>query len=200
MRRRSAQAAGPREWGDGGGTRSDEESARHVSRVLIGLGAVFFGVQHFLHSANVPGVPLEKVMPEWIPGGAIVVCLTGAIELVCGAGHPDREEDANDGDVSRRVDRLLVVVIYGPILIDSTRDPSIAVRVEGINYFTDTLLFAGVILGAGRRHAAIGVTQSAQRPRRNPKMSRPTRASLQRTSREAGLRTGGARPGSRRCS
>jgi hypothetical protein len=42
---------------------------------------------------------------------------------------------------------LLVVVIYGPILIDSTRDPSTAARVQGINYFTDTLLFAGAILG-----------------------------------------------------
>ena len=42
---------------------------------------------------------------------------------------------------------LLVVVIYGPILVASTRDPGTAVRVEGLNYFTDTLLFAGAILG-----------------------------------------------------
>jgi len=42
---------------------------------------------------------------------------------------------------------LLVVVIYGPILVDSTRDPSTATRVQGLNYFTDTLLFAGAILG-----------------------------------------------------
>ena len=34
----------------------------------------------------------------------------------------------------------------GPILIASLSDPSTAVKVEGINYFADTLLFAGAIL------------------------------------------------------
>ena len=41
---------------------------------------------------------------------------------------------------------LLVLFIYGPILIAQLSDPSTAVKVEGINYFADTLLFAGAIL------------------------------------------------------
>jgi hypothetical protein len=41
---------------------------------------------------------------------------------------------------------LLVVFIYGPILIVSLANPSTAVKVEGIDYFFDTLLFAGAIL------------------------------------------------------
>jgi hypothetical protein len=41
---------------------------------------------------------------------------------------------------------LLVLFIYGPILIAALADPSIGVKVEGINYFFDTMLFAGVIL------------------------------------------------------
>ncbi len=41
---------------------------------------------------------------------------------------------------------LLVVFIYGPILIASLPDPSTDVKVEGLNYFFDTLLYAGVIL------------------------------------------------------
>jgi len=41
---------------------------------------------------------------------------------------------------------LLVVFIYGPIMIVSLADPSTAVKVEGIDYFFDTLLFAGAIL------------------------------------------------------
>jgi hypothetical protein len=41
---------------------------------------------------------------------------------------------------------LLVAFIYGPILIASLLDPSTAVKIEGINYFFDTLLFAGTIL------------------------------------------------------
>jgi hypothetical protein len=46
---------------------------------------------------------------------------------------------------------LLVLFIYGPILIVSLSDPSTArVKVEGINYFADTLLFAGAILVLAR--------------------------------------------------
>jgi hypothetical protein len=41
---------------------------------------------------------------------------------------------------------LLVLFVYGPILIVALADPSTAVKVEGINYFADTLLFAGAIL------------------------------------------------------
>ena len=41
---------------------------------------------------------------------------------------------------------LLVLFIYVPILITQLFDPSTAVKVEGINYFADTLLFAGAIL------------------------------------------------------
>ena len=45
---------------------------------------------------------------------------------------------------------LLVLFIYGPILIVSLSDPSTAVKIEGINYFADTLLFGGAILGLAR--------------------------------------------------
>ncbi len=118
-----------------------------VGRVVIGLAAVFFGIQHFLHPTNAPGVPLSKVMPEWIPGRMVVGYLTGAIELVCGAGILIGRKTRTVATCLGAWIVLLVVVIYGPILIDSTRDPSAAGKVVGINYFTDTLLFAGAILG-----------------------------------------------------
>jgi ABC-type transport system involved in multi-copper enzyme maturation permease subunit len=50
---------------------------------------------------------------------------------------------------------LLVVVIYGPVLIGALADPSTALKVEGLNYFADTLLFGGVILSLARAMAAI---------------------------------------------
>jgi hypothetical protein len=45
---------------------------------------------------------------------------------------------------------LLVEFVYGPMLIVALLDPSTAVKVEGINYFADTLLYAGVILALAR--------------------------------------------------
>ena len=88
-----------------------------VSRVLIGVAAVFYAVQHFLHPANAPGVPLQKVMPEWIPGRVVVGYLTGAILLVCGAGILIGKKTRTMATYLGAWIVLLVVVIYGPILI-----------------------------------------------------------------------------------
>jgi hypothetical protein len=41
---------------------------------------------------------------------------------------------------------LMVLVIYGPVLIGALWHPGVGVEVEGVNYFADTLLFAGAIL------------------------------------------------------
>jgi hypothetical protein len=41
---------------------------------------------------------------------------------------------------------LLVLVVYGPVLVLALSEPGTAARLEGINYFADTLLFAGTIL------------------------------------------------------
>jgi hypothetical protein len=41
---------------------------------------------------------------------------------------------------------LLVLFIYGPILIAALADPNAGVKIEGINYFFDTMLFAGTVL------------------------------------------------------
>jgi len=139
-------------WALAAGAMADERARTKrtlvtIARVLIGLAAVFFGVQHFLHPTNVPGVPLEKVLPEWIPGRAVVGYLTGVVLVVCGAGILIGRKTRTMATYLGAWIVLLVVVIYGPILVDSTRDPSTATRVQGLNYFTDTLLFAGAILG-----------------------------------------------------
>jgi uncharacterized membrane protein len=117
-----------------------------VGRVVIAITAIFYGVEHFLHPVARPGVPLEKLMPAWIPGRLLIGYLTGVILLVAGAfmllGKKTRMAATYLGSWIV----LLVVFIYGPILIASLLDPSTAVKIEGINYFFDTLLFAGTIL------------------------------------------------------
>jgi uncharacterized membrane protein len=117
-----------------------------VGRVLIAIAAIFYGVEHFLHPANVPGVPLEKLMPAWIPGRLIIGYLTGAILLVAGASILVAKKTRMAATYLGTWILLLVLFIYGPILIAALADPSTAVKVEGINYFADTLLFAGAIL------------------------------------------------------
>jgi uncharacterized membrane protein len=129
-----------------------------VGRVLIAIAAIFYGVEHFLHPANVPGVPLEKLMPAWIPWHRLISYLTGAMLFVAGASILLNKKTRVAATYLGAWLVLLVVFIYGPILIAALGDPSTDVKIEGINYFFDTLLFAGAILALAsatpRRDAA----------------------------------------------
>ena len=115
-------------------------------RIVIGIAAIFYGVEHFLHPVNVPGVPLEKLMPAWIPGPRLIAYLTGAILLIAGASILLARKTRMAATYLGTWILLLVLFIYGPILIVSLLDPSTDVKVEGLNYFFDTLLYAGAIL------------------------------------------------------
>jgi uncharacterized membrane protein len=117
-----------------------------VGRVLVAIAAIFYGIEHFLHPAGSPGVPLQKLMPAWIPGRLLIGYLTGAILFIAGAAILLARKTRMAATYLGTWIVLLVVFVYGPILIASMLDPSTAVKVEGINYFFDTLLFAGVIL------------------------------------------------------
>jgi uncharacterized membrane protein YphA (DoxX/SURF4 family) len=55
-------------------------------RWVIGIVSVVFGMEHFLHAKNVPVVPLEQLMPAWIPGHAALAYVTGTVMIACGAG------------------------------------------------------------------------------------------------------------------
>jgi hypothetical protein len=121
-----------------------------VGRVLIGIAAIFYGVETFLHPANVPGVPLEKLTPVWIPGRLLIGYATGAILLVAGISILLAMTTRMAATYLGTWIVLLVFFVYGPILIVSLSDPSTAVKIEGINYFADTLLFAGAILALAR--------------------------------------------------
>jgi uncharacterized membrane protein len=117
-----------------------------VGHVLIAIAAIFYGVEHFLHPANVPGVPLEKLMPVWIPARPLISYLTGAILVIAGTSILLDKKTRTAATYLGTWIVLLVLFIYGPILIAALADPSTAGKVEGINYFADTLLFAGAIL------------------------------------------------------
>ena len=116
-----------------------------VGRVLIGIAAIFYGVENSLHTANVPGVPLEKLMPAWLPAHLLIGWLTSAILVVAGISILVAKKTRTAATYLGTWIALLVVFIYGPILIAALADPS-ADKVEALNYFFDTQLFAGAVL------------------------------------------------------
>jgi uncharacterized membrane protein YphA (DoxX/SURF4 family) len=103
-------------------------------------------VLNFLHPLNVPGVPLEMVMPTWIPGRLLIGWVTGVILVIAGIcillGKKVRMAATYLGTWIV----FLVLAVYGPILIAALMNPSTGAKIEGINYFADTLLFGGAIL------------------------------------------------------
>jgi uncharacterized membrane protein len=125
----------------------------NTRRVLLGVGRalvipalLLFGVEQILHPTLLPGVPLRKEMPEWVPARTLIDYVTGAALLVAGGSVLlNRKTRRVAGWVGAWL-VLLVLVIYGPVMILALARPETAVQVEGINYFADTLLFAGVIL------------------------------------------------------
>jgi uncharacterized membrane protein YphA (DoxX/SURF4 family) len=121
-----------------------------IGRIIIGGAAIVYGVQHFLHPVNVPGVPLEMLMPAWIPGRAIVGYVTGALLLVAGAGILLAKKTRLAATYLGAWIALLVFTVYLAILIPSFPNPSNGIKVEAFDYFTDTMLYAAVILALAR--------------------------------------------------
>jgi uncharacterized membrane protein len=117
-----------------------------VGRIVIALAVIFFGIQHFLHPLGLPGVPLQKEMPAWVPGRVLIDYVTGAALLVVGGSILLPRKTQIVATCVGGWLLLMILVIYGPVLIAALSQPGIEVQVEGINYFADTLLFAGVIL------------------------------------------------------
>lgn len=125
-----------------------------VGRVAIAIAAIFFGVEHFPHPLGLPGVPLLKETPAWVPARAFIDYLTGAFLVVAGVCFLLARKARIAATWLGAWIVLLVVVIYGPVLIGALANPSIGAQIEGLNYFADTLLFGGAILslsGANRK-------------------------------------------------
>jgi len=117
-----------------------------VGRIVIALAAIFFGIQHFLHPLGLPGVPLQREMPAWVPGRMLIDYLTGAALLLTGASVLLPRKTRTVAACLGGWLLLTLLIIYVPVMIGALTYPEIGVQVEGINYFADTLLFTGVIL------------------------------------------------------
>jgi uncharacterized membrane protein len=125
-----------------------------IGRVIVGAVMIFYGIEHFLFPRFVTGVPLEKPTPAWMPAPVAIAWVVGITLVVAGVallvGFRVRMAAAGAGIVLL----LLVVCFYGPLLVSEFHtDP-----VEGLNYFADTLLFAGTVLLAGLEAGQAGVS------------------------------------------
>jgi uncharacterized membrane protein len=111
-----------------------------VGRFFIAIPAVFYGVEHFLHPEFAPGVPLEKIIPEWVPGRLPWAYLAGAVLVAAGVALLVNKKARMAATCLGITILLLVLFVYLPLLVASPAD------LESLNYFFDTLLFSGAVL------------------------------------------------------
>jgi uncharacterized membrane protein YphA (DoxX/SURF4 family) len=121
----------------------DENVAVWVGRVVFGAVLMVYGVELILFPQFAPGVPLQKLMPSWVPGPHVWALLTGLVCIGGGVAILIRRYCRDGAAVVGLVMTLLTVFLYLPILLMASGTPAV---LEGANYVWDTLLYAGAVL------------------------------------------------------
>jgi len=128
-------------------------AARPAGTMLMMLGRsfvacvfVFYAIEHFFFPRFVPGVPLEKMTPAWVPAPTLLAYIVGITLLAAGVGLMIRRTRRTAAALAGTVLLLLTIFFYVPIFITEIGSP---LAVEGVNYVGDTLLFAATALLAG---------------------------------------------------
>jgi uncharacterized membrane protein len=114
-------------------------------RIVIGIAAIFFAVEHFLHPEFAPGFPLELMTPSWVLFPRVWGYLTGAILMAAGIGLVLNKRSRMAATSIGALMTALTLFLYVPawILARGGTTPEI---MEAINYVFDTLLYAGAAL------------------------------------------------------
>ena len=109
-------------------------------RFFVGVPAVFYGIMQLLHPAYVPGIPLQRLTPEWIPGRMILSVCVGVISILAGVCLLANTKTRSAATSLGLAILLTMFWVYLPMLLAAPRD------VGALNFFFDTLLFCGAVL------------------------------------------------------
>ena len=115
-------------------------AVRAIPRFFVGIPSLFYGVEHLLHPEYVPGIPLRKLTPDWIPGRIFLSYFVGVILILAGVCLLVNKKTRMAATILGLTILLTVLWIYLPMLLAAPTD------VVALNYFFDTLLFCGAIL------------------------------------------------------
>ena len=112
-----------------------------IARYFVAIPVLFYSFEQFMHGDHVPGVPLERMTPTWIPGHALWTYLAAVGYLVAGipllVGKRTRAAATWVGLTVLFVE----LVVYLPIgVVDR------ASLDNGLNYVGDTLMYCGAVL------------------------------------------------------
>jgi uncharacterized membrane protein YphA (DoxX/SURF4 family) len=139
-----------------------------IARYFVAIPVLFYSFEQFMHADHVPGVPLERLTPQWIFGHAIWTYLAAVVYAVAGilllVGKKTRAAATWIGLTVLFVE----LVVYVPIAVVDRASLD-----NGLNYMGDTLMYCGAILllaGAMPREAELRESSPDQWSQQNPRL------------------------------
>jgi uncharacterized membrane protein len=111
-----------------------------IPRFFVGIPSVFYGVEHLLHPEYVPGIPLQRLTPEWIPGRILLSYFVGVMLILAGVCLLTNKKTRLAATSLGLTILLTMLWVYLPMLLAAPKD------LVALNFFFDTLLFCGAIL------------------------------------------------------
>jgi uncharacterized membrane protein len=109
-------------------------------RSAVAVAMIFFAIEHFLHPQFVPVLPLQQPLPPWFPLHTVVNYVVGAALLIAGACLLLNVRSRLAASWIGTIALAVVILVYLPLLIATPTD------VGQVNYFFDTLAYAGTLL------------------------------------------------------
>ena len=131
-----------------------------VARYFIAVPVVVYAVEQFLHGSHVPGVPLNRVTPDYVPVRVFWTYLAAAVYAVAGVALLLGKRSRAAATWIAEVVLLVVLVVYVPIAVVERASID-----TGFNFLADTLMFCGAVLllaGAMPREAGSRSEASAR--------------------------------------
>lgn len=111
-----------------------------MARYFVAIPVLFYSVLQFLHGDHVPGVPLERMTPEYVPMRMIWTYLVAVVYAA--AGVPlllDKKTRAAAAWIGLAT-LVAELAVYVPIAVVERAS------LDGFNYMADTLMFCGAVL------------------------------------------------------
>lgn len=112
-----------------------------IARYFVAIPVLVFSFEQFLHGDHVPGIPLERLTPSYVIGGAVWTYVAAVVYAIAGAllaAGRHRRAAATWVGVTVLV---LVVAVYIPIQVMERASLG-----NGFNFLADTLMFGGAVL------------------------------------------------------
>lgn len=121
------------------------ESGTHIlatiGRYFVAIPLLFFSFEQFMHGNYVPGIPLQRVTPEWIYGHALWTYLAAVVYAVAGTLLLVGKKTRPAATWLGLTVLLVELVVYVPIGVVERASLN-----NGLNYVADTLMFCGAVL------------------------------------------------------